>query len=188
MNTSRSQHMSLKYLMNFFASGTMIVQLETRWLKLWTGLYQATALPFARRTVKEWWSLRGGLWKSDGAYEEDCEAYEEDCERVMELTRCSKFTRNYYSAHGRSKQELLAKSTTIKILHTEAVSVEKLMHGRMWSNYVWKIQKHEKEIDRLYEEIAHQALQGMPGLLNKGKPIDEVSPRQARRNLGELLK
>ena len=51
-----------------------------------------------------------------------------------------------------------------------------------------KNSKHEKEIDRLYEEIAHQALQGMPGLLNKGKPIDEVSPRQARRNLGELLK
>ena len=46
-----------------------------------------------------------------------------------------------------------------------------------------KIKEREKEIDR---EVAYLALQGMPVLLNKGKPIDEVSPWQARRKLGEF--
>ena len=46
--------------------------------------------------------------------------------------------------------------------------------------------EHDKEIDHLYDEIAHLALQGMPGLLNKGKPIEEVSLWQAQRKLGEF--
>lgn len=130
MNTSRSQHVSLKHLTNFFvSSGTMIVQLGARWLKLWTGPYQATALPFTR-TVKE----------------------------LMELlrTRCSKFTRNGYCAHGRSKQRTTRQEYNNKDLaHLRQCPSRST---RIWWKNV-KNKEREKEIDHLYEE---DALQGVP--------------------------
>lgn len=105
--------------------------------------------------------------------------------------RCNYVAMRYKSAVGRRKYTMLDETTVVNVLKDETISVEDQakiidqceMISLLCSGF-------EKEIKRLYEDIAsaaHITDDTNPDLSNKGRqPIDKLSKRQTRRKLIEV--
>lgn len=132
-------------------------------------------------------SLRGShLIEALNAHvEENSVAIREDCTRISELLRrqCGKIAAKYRKAVGRKKCIVLEGSTVIDILTGECCSV-------IDESITLKCDGHDEELKSLYEEVKQLkfALSTECGNANIGKPIDYLSPRQARRKLSEFTK
>lgn len=118
-----------------------------------------------------------------------CFAVREDCQRVSERLRAQymALASNYHSAIGRKKLSLLEKAYVIYIMPGESVSVQDYVTlTEDFERVTLKCTGFEKELDELYEQVASLVLSGMSCEPNRGKPMDELSPRQARRKIGEF--
>ena len=116
----------------------------------------------------------------------------EHCERLESHLHvlCCKVGSLYKSAKGRKKRTILEGQTNIFVLSGEMVACDE--HSTLMEDYATvtlKCEGLEAEIDNLRKTlIAQQHSQHTHNtvVLNRGRPLDELSPRQARRKLQDF--
>ena len=120
----------------------------------------------------------------NGAILHHCFVVREDCQRVSERLRAEymALASNYHAAvSDRKRLSLLENAYIINIMPGKSVLVQ---------DYVTLTEDFErgfeKETDKLYEQVTSLLLSEMSCEPNREKPVDELSPRQARRKIGEF--